>query len=116
MTTLTQRKKGWWKVWVLLAILVTVIITGVILFFVGYDYISWIGVSLVGAKNWASSGWVSAAIESTTWVLIGMGIIYLYYYQRGQKTTVAPGQTGTGYAPTPAYPSQSQKDTETVIS
>lgn len=114
MTTITQRKKGWWRVWVLVAVLFALVITGVVLFYVGYDYISWIGVSLVGAKAWASGDWVNAAIESAVWVLIGTLIVYLYYYQRGQKTTGA--NSGYGYVPQGQQLSNpQQKDTETVI-
>jgi hypothetical protein len=117
--TITQKKKGWWKIWLLLAIIAALIIVAVILYYVGIDYISWIGYSLRDAKRWASESWVSAGIESLVWVSAGGGFVWLYYnYLRGQKVTnVAGTNVGSGYAPAPTYPTaQPNQDKETTIS
>lgn len=117
MSTITQRKKGWWKIWLLLGIIAVLFAVGIILYYVGYDYISWMGTGLVGAKMWGASAWFNGALESMVWVGIGMVLVYLYYgYLRGQQVkNVATGAVG-GYNPIPTTPSQPNQGQETVIS
>jgi hypothetical protein len=115
MSQINQRKKGWWKIWIILAIIVGLITIGIVLYYLGYDYISWVGTYLINFKMWGATGWMYAGFESLIWVALGIGLSYLYYwYLKGQ--TVKNVNTGTGYNPVPTTPSQSNSGTDTVIS
>lgn len=117
MTTITQRKKGWWKIWVIIGLIAAVIaIVAVLAMFEIIDVQPWIE-GYLGAFMWASESVINALILTVGFVVTGVLFCYLWYnYLRGQKTTTNT-PAGTGYAPVPTYPSQpAQSGQETTIS
>jgi len=121
MTTLTQRKKGWWKIWLLIGVVVAVFaIIGVLAILPNADGNPYLDLTPVqngylSAFMWASDAVVNALILSVGFAALGGFFVWLYYnYLRGQKVTTQP--QNAGYNPQPTTPSQPQSGTETVIS
>lgn len=122
MSTITQRKKGWWKIWLLIGIIVAVVaIVGILANLTdaeGNPYIDLVPVEekYLGVFMWASMSTVNALIVTVGLIISGIVLAWLYYnYLRGQKVTTNL-QQAVGYNPQPTTPTQPQKDTETVIS
>jgi hypothetical protein len=116
MTTTTQKRKLSKSAWFLVFLLIAVVITVTVLAAIGYISLAFLGDILVGYMTFGASSWVTATIAITIPFLVGI----LFYwtiktYFIGNKTQGVIQQPG-GYAPTPTYPSATQKDTETVIS
>ncbi len=86
-----------------------------VLHFLGVIDLSFIGVAFLALQVWSASAVVNAFLLDIGLIAFGMFIWWvLMTYFIGVKTTIQPQQQ-PGYAPIPAYPSQTQKDTETVI-
>jgi hypothetical protein len=114
MTTTTQRKKGWWKIWVIIALVFAVIAVGIALYYFGYDYISWVGVDLVAVKMWSAASWINAGLESTAFVFVGVFACWIWFmYLRGNKTV----SNTLGYTPAgQSLSSTAKSDVETTVS
>ena len=122
MSTITQRKKGWWKAWLLIGIIVAAVAVIFLLANLtnadGEPYIDLVPVEekYLGLFMWASMSTVNATILLVGAIILGIIIAWLYYnYLRGQKVTTNTPMTG-GYNPMPTTPSQPQSGNETVIS
>jgi flagellar basal body-associated protein FliL len=124
MTTITQRKKLSKGTWALIFILIAVLIAVAVLAAVGIIDLGFLTADfdmetntaglLVSYAMFGADGWINALIIIIIPFAVGMIFCFgLYRYFIGQKVTTTM-QTG-GYNPLPTTPSQTQKDTETVI-
>lgn len=122
MQTLTQRKKGWWKIWaVIIALIVIVAILAVASMLTDAEGNPYFDAApyadgYLSVFMWASAGITNAVILTVLMVGGGVFLAYLFYnYLRGQQTKQT-AQT-PGYNPPPTTPTQTgQSGTETVIS
>ena len=116
MTTITQKRKLSKSAWALVLIALIAVIALVVVSVLGIIDLSFLGIGFLAIYSWASIDIINALLLTAGWFTLGVLIYYVVIkYFVGQKVTNT-GLGQPGYAPTPAYPSQSQKDTETVIS
>jgi ABC-type Fe3+ transport system permease subunit len=122
MTTITQRKKGWWKIWVIIAIIVVALAIVMVLSNLtnadGNPYIDLAPVEekYLGIYMWASMNSINASLVLVGSIVLGISLTWLYYnYLAGQKVTMN-NTINPGYNPLPTTPSQPQTQTDTVIS
>jgi uncharacterized membrane protein YfcA len=110
--TITQRKKGWWKIWVVIAIIAVVIaVIGVLAYLGKIDLAPW-NERYLGIFMWGSTSWINATIILLVCTAFGVLLTYIWYtYLRGNKTTqnqyTPPGQT---------LSQPTQQGTETTVS
>lgn len=115
MSTITQKKKLSKGTWALIIILLAAIVAVAVLAVIGYISLAFLADWLVGTMMFGSAGWVNATLVLVTPFILGLLLYYIAVkYFIGNKVTNTGVQQG--YSPTPVYPSQTQKDTETVIS
>lgn len=115
MSTITQKgKKSLWM-WIIIFVVVGVCVALGVLYYMGMDYISWIGTGLTGIYGgFAADSWVNAVLISAGWVALGVVGFYLVKkYFIGEKVTTPV----TGYTPIGQQISNTQsQDKETVVS
>lgn len=123
MQTITQRsKKAKYIIAALVIVLVVIVIIGLLSVLKNVDGNPYINLAPVGDgfvafyRDWSGATLTNAFLTSGMFVLLGVGIAYLYYKVRGEKvTTTAPAQPG--YSPAPSYPTAApQGNKETTIS
>lgn len=116
MATLTTRKKGWWKVWLLIGVVAAIVIIIAALALIGFLDLTPADEMWRSVFMWGSDASINGAIIATGFTALGLLGGYLWYnYLRGQQTKTATPTYG-GYNPVPTTPSNPQQDTETVIS
>ena len=116
MTTITQKRKLSKSAWVLIIILFVAIIAVAVLAFMGILDLSPISNGYLGVFMWASQDIVNGLLTGVGFVFLGVAIYWVTIkYFIGNKVTTST-MPGMGYNPLPSTPSQSQKDSETVIS
>jgi hypothetical protein len=114
MTTQTQKRKLSKAAWFLVFLLIGTIIAVAVLAIVGMISLQFLADILVGYMNFGAAGWVEATIAIAIPFFVGILFYWLiktYFIGNKVNTPVNPA-----YSPTPSYPAQTQKDTETVIS
>lgn len=116
MSTTTQRKKTSNSFKVGLVVLFIILIVVAVASLIGIIDLTWLGNGFLSIQTWSATDLVYAVLIDTAFIFIGIGIMFFYFtYVRGNKVVGTQTQQ-PGYAPIPAYPATTQKDTETVIS
>lgn len=122
MSVITQRKKGWWKILLVLIIAIVVIvglaIASVLTDADGNPYFNPApyGDAYLGAFMWASEAMFNAVFLTVVLLVGGILIAYLFYRIRGQKVTTN-AQTQNTYVPQGQTISQpNTSGTETTVS
>jgi hypothetical protein len=116
MATTTQRKKKSIWLWVLIIVAVAAVGTAALLHFLGIINLGFLGVGFLAMQVWSAETVVNGILLDVGLVTLGVLIYYVlktYFIGNTVSGAVQAGQQG--YAPAPVYPSQTQKDTETVI-
>ena len=115
MSTITQKgKKSIWM-WVLIFVVIGVVVALGVLYYMGMDYISWIGTGLMSLYgDFAAASWVNATLISAGWVALGvLGFYVIKKYFIGEKVTTPI----SNYTPIGQQISNTQpQDKETVVS
>jgi hypothetical protein len=122
MTIITQRKKGWWRFWVLIAIVAIIAaVVGVLAYLKNADGEPYINLTPVdeGIKQgftWAAESTFNYILLSIALIIVGIFFAWLYYTQlRGQKvTTSTPTNNYVGQSAVSQQPVKT--DTETTVS
>jgi hypothetical protein len=111
--TLTQRKKGWWKIWVIIAVIaIAIAIIGVLAYLGKIDLAPW-NARYLGVFTWGSASWINATLLVTAFTVFGVLLAYIYYtYLRGNKVTT----TLNNYTPQGQTIPASENNKETVVS
>jgi hypothetical protein len=122
MSTITQRKKGWWKILLVLIIAIVIIaglgVASVLTDADGNPYFdpTPYGEGYLSIFRWASEAIFNAVFLTVLLLIGGILIAYLFYRVRGQKVTTNTTNPNN-YVPSGQTISQpSQSGTETVVS